>query len=98
MAAKLSETEIEGRLAAMPGWAHRGGGLHREYAFGGFVEAFGFMTMAAIRIEKLNHHPEWSNVYGRVTVRLATHDAGGVTGLDFQLASILDELAARCGD
>ena len=67
--------------------------LHRTFIFSDFVEAFGFMTRSAIHAEKMNHHPEWSNVYKRVEVFLVTHEAGGITQRDFELAAIMDSLA-----
>jgi 4a-hydroxytetrahydrobiopterin dehydratase len=74
-------------------WSLDGNKLHRTFVFSDFVEAFGFMTRAAIHAEKMNHHPEWSNVYKRVEVFLVTHEAGGITQRDFQLAAIMDSLA-----
>ncbi len=94
MADALSESTIAERLADIPGWELVDGRLHRELRFDDFVTAFGFMTSVAIVAEKLNHHPEWSNVYNRVTVDLSTHDAGGITDLDFELATRIDRLAA----
>ena len=90
---KLSDTEIQTRLADLPGWSLANGKLHREYRFGDFVEAFGFMASAALVAESMNHHPEWFNVYNRVRVDLNTHDAGGITALDFTLAEKMDALA-----
>lgn len=75
-------------------WTQQGGKLHREYQFKSFVEAFGFMASAALCAESLGHHPEWSNVYNKVVVDLVTHDRGGITELDFQLASQMEKLAA----
>ena len=77
------------------GWADEGGrdAIVKTFTFANFVEAFGFMTRAALWAEKLNHHPEWSNVYKRVTVTMTTHDAGGLTELDVKLASKMDLLA-----
>lgn len=75
-------------------WAIEAGKLHRQYSFSNFVEAFGFMTRAAIHSEKINHHPEWSNIYKTVDVNLVTHDAGGITELDFKLAKIMNKLAS----
>ncbi|MGD9095843.1 MAG: 4a-hydroxytetrahydrobiopterin dehydratase [Chromatiales bacterium] len=75
------------------GWHLDGDKLHRTFLFSDFVEAFGFMTRAAIHAEKMNHHPEWSNVYKRVEVFLVTHEAGGITQRDFELAAIMDSLA-----
>ena len=92
---KLTDTEIESKLAALTHWTHRGGKLHREYKFPDFVHAFGFMATAALAIEKMEHHPEWLNVYNRVTVDLTTHDAEGITQKDADLAKLLDETAKR---
>ncbi|MFM7734666.1 MAG: 4a-hydroxytetrahydrobiopterin dehydratase [Alphaproteobacteria bacterium] len=82
-------------VAARPGWTIAGGKLAREYRFPDFVTAFGFMSSVALVAESMNHHPEWSNVYGRVKVELVTHDAGGLTELDFELARRMDEIAGR---
>jgi 4a-hydroxytetrahydrobiopterin dehydratase len=92
---KLDADEITKRLAAVAGWAVRDGKLHREYKFADFVAAFGFMASAALVAERMNHHPEWSNVYGTVVIDLTTHDAGGITANDFALATELERLAAR---
>lgn len=75
-------------------WAVRDGKLHREYRFQSFVEAFGFMASAALRAEAMSHHPEWANVYDRVTVDLQTHDSGGITERDLALARHMERLAA----
>lgn len=91
---KLSAEAVEAALARVPGWAVENGKLCREFRFRDFNEAFGFMTRAALRAEVLNHHPEWSNVYARVAVALVTHDAGGITELDFQLAEHMNAIAA----
>lgn len=93
MSDALPDDEISRRLGDRPGWDLVDGMLHRELRFDDFVTAFGFMASVAIVAEKMNHHPEWSNVYNRVTVRLTTHDAGGITDLDFQLADRIDALA-----
>jgi 4a-hydroxytetrahydrobiopterin dehydratase len=90
---RLSEKDVKARLKAHPAWAHKGGKLHREFRFAGFSEAFGFMARAALFAEKLDHHPDWSNVFNRVVVSLQTHDAGGVTDLDFRLAAEMDRIA-----
>jgi len=92
---KLPETEIASRLAAVPGWSVKGGKLHRELAFADFAQAFAFMTDVAREAEALQHHPEWFNVYNRVVIDLTTHDAGGVTTLDFELARRAEDLAGR---
>ncbi len=89
----LDGSEIEARLQALDGWTLESGKLHREFRFANFVEAFGFMTQIALHAEKLDHHPEWSNVYDRVKVDLTTHDAKGITELDFELASRMDAAA-----
>ncbi len=91
---KLSDTDIQARLSSMPGWSVADGKLHREYAFKDFVHAFGFMASAALVAESMNHHPEWFNVYSTVRVDLATHDAGGITELDFTLAGKMEDLAS----
>ena len=94
MPTALSADEQQRRLTDLEGWVIEDNALTRTFTFGNFVAAFGFMTSAAIIAEKMNHHPEWSNVYNRVTIRLTTHDAGGITELDFQLASTMNELAS----
>lgn len=89
---KLSPAEIDERLAGLEGWSLAAGKLHRELRFDDFVRAFGFMTSVALIAEALGHHPEWSNVYNRVTIDLDTHDAGGLTALDFEFAARVDRL------
>jgi len=95
MRTKLSDSEISAALAQLPGWTVANAKLHREYQFTGFPEAFGFMATAAPTIQKMDHHPEWSNVYNRVTVDLSTHDAGGITLKDFDLATLLEGIATK---
>ena len=90
---KLSQTEIEEELKNLRGWSVINEKLHKEFQFESFNEAFGFMTRAAMEIEKMNHHPEWFNVYNRITIELTTHDAGGITKNDVNLAKILNSLA-----
>ncbi len=92
---KLTDSELEAALASLPGWTVDKGKLHREYKFADFIHAFGFMTTCALAIEKMNHHPEWFNVYNRVTVYLVTHDAGGITSKDVTLAKLLDDTANK---
>ena len=92
---KLTDSEIRAAIAKLPGWSLRDGKLHRDYAFPDFVHAFGFMATAAIAIEAMNHHPDWSNVWNKVTVDLVTHDSGGVTAKDVALAEKLESLAAK---
>jgi 4a-hydroxytetrahydrobiopterin dehydratase len=89
---KLASSEIETALARTPAWSLRDGNLHRELTFGSFVDAFGFMSRVALLAEKRNHHPAWFNVYDRVVIDLSTHDAGGLTELDFALATEIDAL------
>ena len=89
---RLSETEITEELKKLEGWSIKENKLHKEFQFDSFNQAFGFMTRAAMEIEKMNHHPEWFNVYNRITVDLTTHDAGGITNNDINLARILNSL------
>ncbi|HEY2405872.1 MAG TPA: 4a-hydroxytetrahydrobiopterin dehydratase [Polyangiaceae bacterium] len=91
--AKLTGDEISARLKPLPGWTLREGKLHRAYAFGDFAEAFGFMARCALVAQKQDHHPEWFNVYNKVTVDLSTHDAGGITERDFALATEMEKAA-----
>ena len=95
MPVKLSPAEVQIALAELPGWRLSKGKLHREYRFDDFTLAFGFMAASATAIERMNHHPEWSNVYGTVVVDLTTHDAGGITKKDLDLAASLERLAQR---
>ena len=97
MAERLSEAEIAEQLATVPDWARDGDAIRRDYVFKGFGAAFGFMARVAVAAEKMNHHPEWSNTYNRVGVRLATHDKGGLTMLDFDLARRMDAAARDAG-
>jgi 4a-hydroxytetrahydrobiopterin dehydratase len=92
---KLSKPEIASALRGIEGWTLAKGKLHRDYQFADFVHAFGFMATAALIIEKMGHHPEWFNVYNRLSVDLTTHDAGGITKKDVDLARELETLAAR---
>ncbi|MFZ4669473.1 MAG: 4a-hydroxytetrahydrobiopterin dehydratase [Microthrixaceae bacterium] len=89
----FSSDELDQAVGELPGWSVVDQKLHREFVFGDFACAFGFMAAAATYAEKLDHHPEWSNVYARVTVDLTTHDAGGITELDVRFARRLNELA-----
>jgi 4a-hydroxytetrahydrobiopterin dehydratase len=90
---KLSDKEVQTQLHELRGWALRDGKLHREYKFGGFAEAFGFMSTCALVAQKQDHHPEWSNVFDRVVVDLTTDDAGGISALDFALAAEMEKAA-----
>ena len=90
----LSSDQIALLLSELPAWSLVGGKLHRELRFGDFIAAFGFMTQVALVAEAMGHHPEWSNVWNRVTINLTTHDAGGLTALDATLASRIEAIAA----
>jgi 4a-hydroxytetrahydrobiopterin dehydratase len=95
MAQKLSGEARKSALARLKGWTEVSGrdAITKKFVFADFNQAFGFMTRAALAAEKLNHHPEWFNVYKTVEVTLSTHDAGGVTELDIKLAEIMDKFA-----
>ena len=93
MTQRTNEAAIAAALAALPGWERRGESLWREFTFADFAAAFAFMTKVAVVGEQLGHHPDWRNVYRRVQISLTTHDAGGLTDLDFALARRCDELA-----
>ena len=92
---KLSETELTTEIEKLAEWTVQKNKLHREYSFKDFVHAFGFMATSAMIIEKMNHHPEWFNVYGKVIVDLTTHDAGGITKKDIELAGKLEGVANK---
>jgi len=91
---KLNGAEVAARLAELPEWQIVDGKLRRELLFDDFVRAFGFMSSLALVAESRNHHPEWSNVYNRVVVEWNTHDVGGLSELDFELAAATDRLAS----
>src|SRR5215210_544858 len=97
MAQKLPPDARKAALAKLAGWSEAAGrdALTRKFVFKDFNEAFGFMTRAALVAEKMDHHPEWFNVYKTVEVTLSTHDAGGLTELDVQLASAMDRMAGN---
>jgi 4a-hydroxytetrahydrobiopterin dehydratase len=92
--AKLEADDVASRLTALAGWTLQAGKLHREYRFADFVEAFGFMTSVALIAERMNHHPEWFNVWSTVRIDLTTHDAAGISAKDFELAAQIERLAA----
>ena len=94
--AKLTDAEIASALAGLPGWSLVPGrsAITKSLKFADFNAAFGFMARVALSAEKLDHHPEWLNVYSRVDITLSTHDAGGVTALDIKLASLIEQYAA----
>ncbi len=91
----LSAAELKNALNQLEGWTEKDGKLHRQFQFNSFVEAFGFMSSVALVAESMGHHPEWFNVYNRVTIDLTTHDAGGITNKDLQLAKKANELAKK---
>ena len=91
--AKMDDGEIANRLAALDGWSLEEGKLHKEFKFADFNAAFAFMTKIATVADRMDHHPEWFNVYNRVAVDLMTHDAGGISDLDFALAAEMDTAA-----
>ena len=88
---KLSGYELNEIIRNMKGWELKDEKLQKSFKFTNFVEAFGFMTRIALEAERMNHHPEWSNVYNNVTIKLSTHDAGGITDQDIKLAEIIDD-------
>jgi len=92
---KLTEEELQNGLKGLPGWSVAGGKLHREFQFADFVQAFGFLSSTALVAESMNHHPEWCNVYNKVSVDLVTHSLGGISTYDLELAKRMEGLAAQ---
>ena len=90
----LTDDQVAERLAEVGAWQLEGKAIGRTFKFPDFVTAFGWMASVALIAEKMNHHPEWKNVYNRVEVQMTTHDAGGITEADFKLAKAMDRLAA----
>ena len=91
---KLFEQEIAAELKKLTGWSVVNGNLHRVFEFKDFSAAFGFMARVALAAEKMDHHPDWSNVWNKVTVDLSTHSAGGLTKNDFDLAAKMNQIQA----
>ena len=89
---KLTDSEIQKNLEKLNGWTVENDKLHKEFQFDNFVAAFGFMTQLALSAESIHYHPEWFNVYNRVTIDMSTHDADGITELDFKFAEHADAL------
>ena len=90
---KLNQQEIDGNLEKLhQDWKQEGSFIKREFIFDNFVLAFGFMTTVAIEADNANHHPDWQNVYNKVNISLSTHEAGGLTDQDFDLAAKIDKL------
>ena len=96
MVARIDDRTLQSRLETLQGWEKTEGrsAIEKQFRFADFGEAFGFMTRVALFAEAMDHHPEWSNVYNRVTIVLSTHSAGGVSELDFELAGRIDGLTA----
>jgi len=90
---KATDEEIQVFVMEHSAWSVENGKLHREYVFDNFVQAFGFMTQVALAAERADHHPEWFNVYRKVIVDLSTHEAGGITERDFDLARRMEAIA-----
>jgi 4a-hydroxytetrahydrobiopterin dehydratase len=97
MAEKLDDSALMQALKELPHWQHdkAAGAIRRSFAFADFVEAFGFMTRVALKAQAAGHHPDWSNCYNKVEIALSTHDAGGITRKDIDLAKAIDALAER---
>jgi 4a-hydroxytetrahydrobiopterin dehydratase len=91
---KLSPQEAQAALPGLPGWELHGAMLRREFRFLDFVQAFGFMARVALLAERMNHHPDWSNAYNRVTVELSTHDLSGLSTFDVELARQINAVVA----
>lgn len=89
---QLSQPEINKRLSNLEGWKCSGGFLQKEFTFADFITAFAFMTQLAFTAENLGHHPDWSNAYNKVSIKLTTHDAGGITEKDFAFARKAEEI------
>jgi 4a-hydroxytetrahydrobiopterin dehydratase len=92
---KLSRQEIASALRKLDGWSVVKGNLHRVFEFKDFKQAFGFMKRVALVADRMNHHPDWSNAYNKVTIDLSTHSAGGLTKNDFELAGRIQKIHGR---
>ena len=91
---KLADKEIESEVTKMPGWKVVNGKLSKSFEFKDFTEAFSFMTRVAMHAEKMNHHPEWFNVYNKVNIDLVTHDLNGISNYDMKLANTINKIQA----
>lgn len=89
----FTDAQIEEALDSLPGWSQEGEAIVKTYEFADFRAAIDFMSRAALSIDEMDHHPEWTNVYNRVDIRLSSHDVGGVTERDVQLANVLERVA-----
>lgn len=94
MRQKATDAEVQAALAKLPGWELEDGAIMRSFEFADFKQAWAFMGRVAEAAEALDHHPEWTNVYNKVLIRLSTHDADGPTRLDFELAARIDAVVA----
>ncbi len=92
---KLSREEIRAELSRLKGWKLAKGKIQRNFEFKNFEEAFSFMTRVALEVEKLDHHPEWFNVYNKVRIELVTHDVKGLSNYDFRLARIINQISSK---
>ena len=90
---RLSQNEIDREVSELDNWKVVNGKINKTFEFKDFVQAFGFMTKVAMNAEKMNHHPEWFNVYNRVRIDLVTHDVSGISNYDIELAKIIDTIA-----
>jgi 4a-hydroxytetrahydrobiopterin dehydratase len=90
----LTEFEIQARMSTVEGWEYSENAIHANLEFDNFKDAFSVMTRIAFEAEKMNHHPDWSNVYNTLSISLSTHDAGGLTEKDFKLAKIINDLVS----
>ncbi|MSP83007.1 MAG: 4a-hydroxytetrahydrobiopterin dehydratase [Alphaproteobacteria bacterium] len=99
MGAKLEAARRAEALAGLPGWAEVAGrdAIHRSFRFKDFNAAFGFMTRVAMKAERMDHHPEWTNAYGRVDITLSSHDVNGISERDTRLARFIDQAAEHTG-
>ncbi|WP_420322171.1 4a-hydroxytetrahydrobiopterin dehydratase [Flagellimonas sp.] len=89
---KLTPTQIEALLQNLDGWVYENGSICKSYVFKDFKEAFSVMTRIAFEAEQQNHHPNWENVYNQLTIKLNTHDVGGITQNDFDLAILIEQI------
>lgn len=94
MVKKLNAAEIDNAMASLQNWKRVEQMIHRDFKFKNFIEAFGFMSQVALIAESINHHPNWSNVYNKVSIELTTHDVGGLSEKDFILAQKIDTITS----
>ena len=92
MVSLISKTQLNSFSEKSPSWIHNSGSIQKEFKFNNFVEAFGFISKVALLAEKMDHHPDWHNTYNKVTIKLTTHDMGGITTNDIKLAEEIDNL------